>query len=75
MNKRRLDCKYEYDESDLRITSNPFVAGIDSIALARSASSLSNTGDPRPAGIFLPITSITPPTLSPTSLRLQQIDS
>jgi hypothetical protein len=30
--------------------STPFTAGIDIIALARSASSLSNTGSPQPAG-------------------------
>ena len=45
--------------------SNPLVAGRLIIALARSASSLSKTGSPRPAGTPLTTHSIVPPMLSP----------
>eukprot|EP00465_Bigelowiella_longifila_P010383 CAMPEP_0185266398 /NCGR_PEP_ID=MMETSP1359-20130426/30942_1 /TAXON_ID=552665 /ORGANISM="Bigelowiella longifila, Strain CCMP242" /LENGTH=154 /DNA_ID=CAMNT_0027856191 /DNA_START=488 /DNA_END=949 /DNA_ORIENTATION=- len=41
-------------------TSNPLVAGMDMIALARSASSLSKTGDPSPAGTRRATHSTTP---------------
>ena len=40
--------------------SKPLVAGMESIACARAASSLSNTGSPRPVGTFL-ITHVTVP--------------
>ena len=46
--------------------SKPFVAGSDITALARSASSLSNTGMPKPMGGFLTTHSITPPQESPS---------
>ena len=48
--------------------SKPFVAGSESIAFARSASSRSNTGSPSPGGTPRTRHSITPPTESP-SLR------
>jgi hypothetical protein len=47
--------------------SNPLVAGRLSIAFAKSASSLSNTGSPSPAGMPRTTHSITPPTESPSS--------
>ncbi len=46
--------------------SKPLVAGSESIALARSASSRSNTGSPSPAGTPRTRHSITPPTESPS---------
>mmetsp|Transcript_55868 Transcript_55868/g.81681 ORF Transcript_55868/g.81681 Transcript_55868/m.81681 type:complete len:217 (+) Transcript_55868:192-842(+) len=46
-------------------TSNPLAAGSDMQALASSASSLSNTGAPRPAGTLRAATSTTPPMLFP----------
>jgi hypothetical protein len=49
-------------------SSKPFTAGIESMALARSASSLSNTGAPQPAGTPRIDARMTPPTESP-SLR------
>ena len=45
--------------------SNPLAAGSDSIALARSASSLSNTGSPSPGGTPRATASTTPPSESP----------
>ncbi len=48
--------------------SIPLVAPMERIALARSASSLSKTGSPRPAGTPVTRHSTTPPTLSPASL-------
>mmetsp|Transcript_27617 Transcript_27617/g.89218 ORF Transcript_27617/g.89218 Transcript_27617/m.89218 type:complete len:218 (-) Transcript_27617:619-1272(-) len=42
-------------------TSKPLAAGRERHALARSASSLSKTGEPRPAGTFLATHSTTPP--------------
>ena len=45
--------------------SNPFTAGMDNIAYPSRAESLSKTGSPRPAGVFLTIHRITPPTESP----------
>ena len=52
--------------------SKPLVAGIESMALARSASSLSKIGSPRPAGQLRMTHSITPPTELP-SLRMALI--
>lgn len=49
-------------------TSNPLLAGSDMHALASSASSLSNTGEPSPAGTFLATHSTTPPIESPVFL-------
>ena len=46
--------------------SNPFVAGSDMIALARSASSLSNTGSPHPGGTERATHVTTPPSESPS---------
>ena len=46
--------------------SNPLAAGRDSIAPARAASSLSNTGSPRPAGTPRQTHSTTPPRESPS---------
>lgn len=46
-------------------TSKPLVAGIDSMALARSASSRSKTGAPRPGGRLRMRQRIIPPTESP----------
>ena len=46
--------------------SNPLVAGSDITALARSASSLSNTGMPRPIGAWRTRQVITPPQESPS---------
>ena len=48
--------------------SKPLQAGSDSIARARSASSLSNTGSPQPGGTPRAAHSTTPPSESP-SLR------
>lgn len=51
-------------------TSKPLLAGSDMHAFANSASSLSNTGDPRPEGTFLATHSTTPPMESPVLLIL-----
>ena len=50
-------------------TSKALEAGRDMHALASSASSLSNTGEPIPAGTFLATTSTIPPILFPVRLR------
>ena len=42
-------------------TSNPFVAGMESIAWARSASNLSKQGSPQPTGTFRQTHDTTPP--------------
>ncbi len=46
--------------------SNPLAAGSDSMPLARSASSLSKTGSPNPAGTLRATTVTTPPRESPS---------
>ncbi len=50
------------------LTSKPLDAGRDIHALANSASNLSNTGDPSPAGTLRATTSTTPPILLPVRL-------
>ena len=47
--------------------SKPLVAGMESMALARSASSLSKIGSPRPGGQLRMTHSITPPTELPSA--------